>query len=85
MALSAVPVTVVREHLAEFPPGDPENLIWLGLNPQGQVFLEGLTAMDLTGPFCDFLLNEVRAGRRRTVAPLDHLIAFASTEKTCPA
>jgi glutathione synthase/RimK-type ligase-like ATP-grasp enzyme len=40
------------------PTGD---VVWLELNPQGQfLFLEGLTGMDLTKPFCDFLLDEVR-------------------------
>jgi glutathione synthase/RimK-type ligase-like ATP-grasp enzyme len=55
------------------PDGDP---VWLELNPQGQfLFIEGLTSMDLTGPFCDFLREEaandqrsrrIRIGRSRS-------------------
>ena len=38
------------------PAGDP---VWLELNPQGQfLFLEGLTGLDLTGAFSDFLREE---------------------------
>jgi hypothetical protein len=38
------------------PAGDP---VWLELNPQGQfLFLEGLTVLDLTGAFADFLRDE---------------------------
>jgi glutathione synthase/RimK-type ligase-like ATP-grasp enzyme len=38
------------------PAGDP---VWLELNPQGQfLFLEGLTGLDLTGVFSDFLREE---------------------------
>jgi len=38
------------------PAGDP---VWLELNPQGQfLFLEGLTGLDLTGAFADFLRDE---------------------------
>jgi hypothetical protein len=46
------------------PAGDP---VWLELNPQGQfLFLEGLTGLDLTGAFADFLRDEARrAGSAR--------------------
>ena len=38
------------------PAGDP---VWLELNPQGQfLLLEGLTGLDLTGAFADFLREE---------------------------
>jgi hypothetical protein len=37
-------------------------LVWLEANPQGQfLFLEGLSGVDLTTPFCEFLLEEGRA------------------------
>ena len=55
------------------PEGHP---VWLELNPQGQfLFIEGMTRMDLTGPFCDFLREEaandqrsggIRMGRSRS-------------------
>lgn len=48
------------------PDGDP---VWLELNPQGQfLFIEGLTGIDLTGPFCDFVREEAAndQGSRRT-------------------
>jgi glutathione synthase/RimK-type ligase-like ATP-grasp enzyme len=49
------------------PDGDP---IWLELNPQGQfLFVEGLTGLDLTGPFCDFLRDEALAGRGQRSPP----------------
>lgn len=47
------------------PAGDP---VWLELNPQGQfLFLEGLTGLDLTGAFADFLRHEAltASGRRK--------------------
>jgi hypothetical protein len=44
------------------PDGDP---VWLELNPQGQfLFIEGLTGMDLTGPFCDFVREEAANDQR---------------------
>ncbi|GIG20754.1 hypothetical protein Cch01nite_14780 [Cellulomonas chitinilytica] len=39
-------------------------VVWLEANPQGQfLFLEGLTGLDLTGPFCEFLLESARRGQ----------------------
>ena len=47
--------------------------VWLELNPQGQfLFVEGLTGLDLTGAFSDFLYREAVAasnGRPRTDRP----------------
>lgn len=71
---------VLRMRVADLKPTPASEPVWLEFNPQGSGFLEGLT-----GTFRDFLLNEARTGRRRTVAPLDPLIALASTERTCPA
>ena len=40
------------------PDGEP---VWLELNPQGQfLFLEGLTGLDLSGAFAEFLHDEAR-------------------------
>jgi glutathione synthase/RimK-type ligase-like ATP-grasp enzyme len=40
------------------PDGQP---VWLELNPQGQfLFVEGLTGMDLAGPFSEFLYREAQ-------------------------
>jgi glutathione synthase/RimK-type ligase-like ATP-grasp enzyme len=48
------------------PDGNP---VWLELNPQGQfLFAEGLTGMDLTGPFCSFLREEALGTRARSGA-----------------
>ena len=34
-------------------------LVWLEVNPQGQfLFLEGLSGLDLTTPFCEFLMKQ---------------------------
>jgi glutathione synthase/RimK-type ligase-like ATP-grasp enzyme len=47
------------------PAGDA---VWLEVNPQGQfLFLEGLTGLDLTGAFCDFLRDEALAATDRSV------------------
>lgn len=41
-----------------------EEPVWLELNPQGQfLFVEGLTRLDLTGAFSDFLRGEALAAR----------------------
>jgi hypothetical protein len=38
-------------------------LVWLEANPQGQFpLLEGITGLDLTAPFCEFLLDEADRG-----------------------
>jgi hypothetical protein len=35
--------------------------MWLELNPQGQfLFVEGLTGVDLAGPFSEFLFREAQ-------------------------
>jgi hypothetical protein len=40
-------------------------MVWLEANPQGQfLFLEGLTGLDLTGRFCEFLIEWADRGRR---------------------
>lgn len=40
--------------------------VWLELNPQGQfLFVEGLSGVDLTGAFSEFLLEEARAAAQR--------------------
>jgi hypothetical protein len=44
------------------PTGEP---VWLELNPQGQfLFVEGLTGLDLTGAFSEFLHDEALAAAR---------------------
>jgi glutathione synthase/RimK-type ligase-like ATP-grasp enzyme len=51
---------------------DDGDLIWLEANPQGAfLFVEALADMDLTGAFCDFLLERAVAdrGASRRAAP----------------
>lgn len=42
--------------------GPDGELVWLEANPQGQfLFLEGMSGLDLTTPFCEFLMEQTRA------------------------
>ena len=46
------------------PEGEP---VWFEINPQGQfLFVEGLTGLDLTSAFVDFLYHEARQSAKRT-------------------
>jgi hypothetical protein len=46
------------------PEGEP---VWFEVNPQGQfLFVEGLSGLDLTSAFTDFLYLEARRAAKRT-------------------
>jgi glutathione synthase/RimK-type ligase-like ATP-grasp enzyme len=49
----------LRMGVADLKVTSDDQPVWLELNPQGQfLFAEGLTGMDLTGPFSNFLRDE---------------------------
>jgi len=44
--------------------GPDGELVWLEANPQGQfLFLEGMSGLDLTTPFCEFLIEQAQCSR----------------------
>lgn len=59
--------------------GEP---VWLELNPQGQfLFVEGLSGLDLTGAFSDFLYEEARRGRQADAHASFHPIEAMPSER----
>ncbi len=46
--------------------GEDGKPVWLEINPQGQfLFVEGLTGLDLTSAFTDFLYQEAKETSKR--------------------